>query len=724
MKLFATSQVRSTRRRSRRWALAVVSLIALCSLALAQEQIIRVARISLIEGDVSYQRANDQRDAWFDVTINMPLNESDQVYTGANGRTEVQLTGRNIVRLDRDTNLKITQFTTGTTQLALSVGTAIFRIDSLDRRQFQVVDARDSRSDDPVYFEVDTPKVAVTLLKEGLYRINVREDGTTEVIVRRGAAEVYNQEIGSIAIKQGRRVVVEGNDPNYYQIARLEEKDNWDRWNDRRDEELSARNEVLSSRYVPVGVPGLYELDRYGEWYSTPDYGYVWSPSAMPIGWAPYRTGYWGWYPAYGWTWISYEPWGWAPYHYGRWAYYRSRWCWVPHGGFSGGFSWSWSPALVTFYGFGGGNYRRGYRDGFADGYRTGYRNGAYDWVGWVPLAPGEHYYGHTTVINNTTVNNRIVEPRTIESLRNYSAPGGVTGLEGRQFTSSRVVVNNPTPLPRNVDPGRQLGPVPVRGDAFKPAQTESPRTNRVVSESASRLISAPVVTRRAPSVAVPSGATRAVEGGVPTLRGTGPVPGGEVNRAPRRDLPTREGSREVSPGRATARERSTTTDSTTSPAGRVVSPGSGETERSTERRYEPSRRPDYRPAERPIAPRRDTSGERGSGGNVERHESPRVYTPPRQESRPPSEGRSVEPPPRHIESAPRHVEPTPRRVEPSSPPPAEHRAPPTHTAPPPREERRVEPPPARSNDNATPRGERPSERPSSPPSRGSGRVQ
>ena len=32
----------------------------------------------------------------------------------------------------------------------------------------------------------------------------------------------------------------------------------------------------------------------------------------------------------WGWTWIDDAPWGYAPFHYGRWAHVRNRWCWVP----------------------------------------------------------------------------------------------------------------------------------------------------------------------------------------------------------------------------------------------------------------------------------------------------------------------------------------------------------------------------------------------------------
>src|SRR5262249_7972702 len=186
--------------------------------------IFRVARISLVEGEVSYQRANDSRKDWFDATLNLPLEENDQLYSGSDGRAEIQLSGRNIVRIGHDTNLRFTQFKPGAIQMALPVGVAYFRIDSLDKRTFDAVDANDPAINDPVYFEVDTPTVAVTLVKEGVYRINVRDDGSTEVIVREGEAEVYNEGIGSVVVKKDRRVVVESHD-DLYRLSGLEEKD-------------------------------------------------------------------------------------------------------------------------------------------------------------------------------------------------------------------------------------------------------------------------------------------------------------------------------------------------------------------------------------------------------------------------------------------------------------------------------------------------------------------
>ncbi|MGH9766203.1 MAG: DUF6600 domain-containing protein, partial [Blastocatellia bacterium] len=577
MAIFQKAPGTIPRHRAQRMATAGLFLVALCSLALADGRIFRVARISLIEGEVSYQRANDSTKDWFDATLNLPLDESDQLYSGPDGRAEIQLSGRNIVRIDRDTNLRFTQFNSGTVQFALPVGAAYFRIDSLDKRQFDVVDANDPGVNDPVYFEVDTPTVAVTFVKQGIYRINVRDDGATEVIVRQGQAEVYNQEIGTVVVKKGRRIIVEGRDDTY-QVRKLEDKDNWDRWNDRRDDDLFSRaDSYRSARYVPVSIPGVYDLDNYGEWIETPDYGWVWYPRRVASGWAPYRDGYWRWYPTYGWTWISYEPWGWAPYHYGRWAYYRNRWCWAP---FGLGFDWGWRPHLVAFFGW-GGRYSRGYRDGYYDGYWDGFSNGRYGYLGWCPLSPRDPYSGPRNPVNNT--------PRTIASLGNYNAPGGVSGMDAGRFTNGRVIVsqdvlNAPAP-PRGAITAPSRGergdaaPAFVRPDDLKPMQAIAPnRTNTVTRGGVARRIEAPVVMRRTP---VNAGAV---------VRSPAGSSDGAVTPGSR---PTRDGQ---------ARD----SQATPSANGRSGEPNSSAPTRISNGQIErPSRTPDYRPAERIAAPAR-----------------------------------------------------------------------------------------------------------------------
>lgn len=692
--LFATASELLVARHRVRAIFLLGFLVSIFTLAIAQDQIGRIARISLIEGEVSYQRLGDGQ-SWYDASQNLPLNERDQLYSGPNGRAEVQLSGRNLVRLDRNTNLRFSQFNTGTIQFALPVGTATFRVDSLDRRQFNVVDANDLGNNDPVYFEVDTPIVAVTFLKEGNYRVNVRDDGTTEVIVRRGQAEVYNKQTGTVTVKQGRRIIIDGRDADFFQILRLEDKDNWDRWNDRRDDDLFSRVEnSRSARYIPVAVPGVYDLDTYGDWYESPDYGWVWSPRSVAVGWAPYRAGYWRHYSGWGWTWVSYEPWGWVPYHYGRWAWHRSRWCWVP----TVSVGWGWAPHQVAFFGW--GSYNRGYRDGYYDGFR----DGRYGWYGWCPLGPRDRYDGRyyggrgsNTIVNNTTIINT-------RSLDNYNAPGGVSVMEGRRFDNGRVIVASndikspdeiklpPAPPRGGADRGDPSAPVVLRNEEFKPLQSPPTRELKVERTEIAKRLEAPVIERRpVPSLDRSSAPNRSegVEIGSRPTRGESPSRETQGGVSPDRNAPARNADNNSAPP-------------TRIQDGQIVRPD------------RPPRESEYRTVERIPAPTRSLPESERNSPSRDSGDSPRsapsrdsnrdIDRPSRSES-----PRRYDPPPSRSES-PRQYDPPPSRpVErrESSPPresaPSRSERAPERQAPPPRE-------------SAPSRSERAPERPSSPP--------
>ena len=85
------------------------------------------------------------------------------------------------------------------------------------------------------------------------------------------------------------------------------------------------------------------ELSRFGEWFETRDYGFVWQPMALGTNpaWRPYTRGRWV-NSDQGWTWLSDEPFGWAVYHYGRWVLLAQHgWVWVPGD--------DWAPAWVSW---------------------------------------------------------------------------------------------------------------------------------------------------------------------------------------------------------------------------------------------------------------------------------------------------------------------------------------------------------------------------------------
>ncbi|MBM3784934.1 MAG: FecR domain-containing protein, partial [Acidobacteria bacterium] len=309
-----------------------------------------VARLSLIGGDVSVRRGDTGE--WVSAAVNAPLLADDRVLTGPNSRAEVQFDYSNFARLASDTEFRLADLENRRYLLRVARGTVIYRV-----LRNQEADA-----------EISTPSIALRPLKKGLYRITVLGDGTTEVTVRSGEAEVYSKR-GSQKLRSSRTLMARGSfeDPEF-QVVDASGNDDFDRWSDGRDRQLDRSR---SYSYVSRDIYGAEDLDDHGRWVSTPEYGNVWVPH-VSSGWAPYRAGRWAWYDYYGWSWVSYDPWGWAPYHYGRW-FFRANvgWAWWP--GYATRRHY-WSPALVGFFGFGG---RWGASVSF------GFGN-----CGWVPLAP------------------------------------------------------------------------------------------------------------------------------------------------------------------------------------------------------------------------------------------------------------------------------------------------------------------------------------------------
>jgi hypothetical protein len=129
----------------------------------------------------------------------------------------------------------------------------------------------------------------------------------------------------------------------------------------------------------------------------------------------------------YGSTWVSADPWGWAPYHYGRW-FNRAGYGWLWYPGVFG-VPHYWSPALVGFFGFGGGV-------GFGAGF--GFGN-----VGWVPLAPYEvcHPWWGRGYNRGGGYGNRfgnIAGGNIRNAYRNARVANGVTGLSVHDFQNGR----------------------------------------------------------------------------------------------------------------------------------------------------------------------------------------------------------------------------------------------------------------------------------------------
>src|SRR5580693_3819912 len=321
-----------------------------------------VGRVSMIHGDVSTQRGDSG--TWSAAVLNQPVVNGDKVSTGAGGRAEVQLDYANVLRLGSNAQANIANFTQKYIQVQIGQGLASYSV-------FGESEAEP---------EIDTPNVAVHPAHvDGVFRVEVRPDGDSIIIVRKGQAQISTPQ-GIAQLKQGEMATVRGSGADAkYKIGPAPDRDDWDRWNSERDHMI---HEAAAWHHTNKYYVGSEDLDANGTWEDAPDYGQVWVPNE-PEGWAPYRDGDWVWEPYYGWTWVGFEPWGWAPYHYGRWMWYGGAWAWWPGPVWGAGFYRPfWAPAYVSFFGFGGGF-----------GFGVGFGWGGWGGFGWLPIGPCDRFF-------------------------------------------------------------------------------------------------------------------------------------------------------------------------------------------------------------------------------------------------------------------------------------------------------------------------------------------
>jgi hypothetical protein len=275
---------------------------------------------------------------------------------------------------------------------------------------------------------VATPYGAVDFQQPGLYNVGI-DNGQVLVSVLSGLAQVVGLG-GSGQISKGELLTLVGTTAADVVLSQLDGRDagyqvddyyayQYPRYYDGRYRDYNAylsdpyyfdpyrRN--VSYQYANSYIPGLYDLDYYGDWQNINGYGYAWSPR-VDAGWAPYQTGYWYSDYPYGPTWVSTEPWGYAPYHYGRWAFVGDRWYWVPE---ATSVTPVYSPALVSFIPFGQNE------------------------IGWVPLAPGDVYVPH--YYNTSWQPYYLTRDDLYLRTANLNVPNAVTVVSVDDFTRGNI---------------------------------------------------------------------------------------------------------------------------------------------------------------------------------------------------------------------------------------------------------------------------------------------
>ena len=446
----------------------------------------RAARLERIDGNVDIAQAlnhadNDQL-AWQDAAVNAPLTVGDRVWARDNSYAQIAFTGRNYARLNPDTALDVLTLADQRTQLALRSGSALFDVGNLP---------------DGELYEVATPCGAVDFTEPGLYQLGIGDDGNTTVSVLNGLAQVVGlagsgqiskgevltlvSQVASQAVASRLAPDVAGNIVNDYYGYRYPNRydgryRNYDAYLDDPDY-YDPYSHAVGYQYLDEEIPGLYDLDEYGDWQDVDGYGRCWAPR-VAADWSPYRTGYWDVGEVWGPTWVSSEPWGYAPYHYGRWAFVnQQRWVWVPEDCRSNA---AYAPALVAF----------------VPVQQTD--------IAWVPLAPGERYVPR--YYDASFAPQYLASPQVVEqyvSVRNYANlnyPAAVTVVPVQAFTRR---IDRDVIVQANPQWFQQAQPVvdPYQVEGVRQAALQEERWQRKQArhEAEAAMFNRPVVTSVAP---------------------------------------------------------------------------------------------------------------------------------------------------------------------------------------------------------------------------------
>jgi hypothetical protein len=291
----------------------------------------RVARISSLAGTVSVQTSGSAD--WSLAELNYSMTTGDRMFSDLGARAELEV-GPFTVRIADSTDLTLTNLTDHFAQLAVAQGTlrlSVFRL----------------ASDDSI--EIDTPNGALTVRGPGHYRVSVPSVGDYSIVtVDDGALDAEGPGLEQ-TVRGPQTVTLGGASPVTVAVARTPAPTAFDAWSADRDRRAEGASSQCG-RYMSSDIPGCADLNQYGRWASTRDYGFVWYPPPGVHGWMPYRYGHWAWVDPWGWVWVEDEPWGFAPFHYGRWVVIAGAWGWVPGPVIAP----CYSPALVVFAGGGG----------------------------------------------------------------------------------------------------------------------------------------------------------------------------------------------------------------------------------------------------------------------------------------------------------------------------------------------------------------------------------
>jgi hypothetical protein len=285
--------------------------------------------ISLLEGAKGEVKVVRQDQGQDEAVINLPIAPGDTLVTGGKGRCELQFDNGTIIRLDKNTRLKVT------TVLAKSL-TTDWKISTLNLEKGRVFAMSTPYNQE--IFQIVTHNAAAKLKSRSLSTIHINKNGDTQYYCLRGKFSILWEQGKSLkkhTIRSGKGVTITA---DRQMLPRAHPDIDFLAWNDRINENFKELHYGISKlpKAIYRGNRAIIRWaekwsSKYGEWIYHDTYGYTWKPYDK---WFHYSR------PFFNADYVNIngvlflvpqEPWGWVPAHLGTWVFVETMgWVWVP----------------------------------------------------------------------------------------------------------------------------------------------------------------------------------------------------------------------------------------------------------------------------------------------------------------------------------------------------------------------------------------------------------
>jgi len=380
-----------------------------------------VGRIFYIEGDLL--RYIPAEKDWVAVVRDAPFGTEDTLFSGSRGMAELIVPNGTWIRMGNSTQIQVIALEADLTEMDVASGVARFYNKSSD-----------------MVIKVTSPFGYVLAYPGMAFDFYVGDSSAEIVAVRGKVSFVHSATAARYDVAAGKTSILA--DGQQVSSGEGTADPDWNRWNMVRENFWAAKARVRgpSVEYLPPSLRDeSYALDENGRWERVPYEGtdrWFWRPG-VAVGWSPFTVGRWT-----DWDgdqiWIPAEPFGYVTHHYGNWIYVGKYWYWAPPvvrarvGMPLLDVGFYWNPGRVSWI-----------------------HDGTY--VGWVPLAPRETYYGYrhwggpnVVVVNNVNITRININARNFAYANHAIVVSRDNLYRVNNYRTVRVTNINPTTIINN----------------------------------------------------------------------------------------------------------------------------------------------------------------------------------------------------------------------------------------------------------------------------------